>query len=273
MMMEEGEMAAMDMRDWANPVEECDPRRRRRCIVTCLSLVTVILVIVIATVAGKNKAVPKYATVSEENMELYEIMKAEMIAQDIPTDNLLLIGSYQNQAFNWLADAAYLDDYSHSRKIQRFAMACFFYATFEVNTKYNQNPGPWSDHSTWLTVEHECDWPGVICTTEEMVQSISLEHNNLSGKLPFELGLIWEHLKVLELSFNGITVEGDDWDVFTHLPHLEKLALSANHVVSSNGLPAQLLSCKYLRKLLLSDNMISGPLENGIVGDLQKLSK
>ena len=110
-------------------------------------------------------------------------------------------------------------------------------------------------------------------TNEEQVQSISLEHNGLSGKLPLELGLLWEHLKVLELSFNDITMDGFDWDVFLYLPHLEKLAMSANHVVSDSGVPDQLLACKYLRKIVLSDNDISGPLENGVLDNMGKLSK
>ena len=260
------------MRDWANPVEDCDPRRRRRCIVTGLSVLVVVLVIVIATVAGKDGS-PKYASVSEENMEYYEIIKSDMVALDMPTDDLLRIGSYQNKALNWLMESPDIEDYPYEQKIQRFALACFYYATSEVNTERNRNPGPWSDHSLWLTDNHECEWSGVICKTGTTVQSISMEHNNLSGKIPIELGLIWENLKDLELSFNGITVEGDDWEVFTYFPHLEKIALSANYVVSPNGVPAQLKACKYLRKLLLSDNLISGPLDNGVLGDLQKLSK
>lgn len=277
--MEEGEMTPMDMRDSANPLEECDPRRRRRCLVTGLSLCVVVLVIVIATVAGKNKAMPKYASVSEENQKLYSLVEGSMvgvrmdIGKSIPSDDLLLIGSYQNKAFNWLAGTPDLEDIDHTRKLQRFALACFYYATYQSRTKYNHNPGPWDDESHWMSYEHECDWLGVVCKTDGRVQSISLEHNDLSGKLPLELGLLWESLKVLKLSFNGITMEGDDWNVFGYLPYLEKLALSANHVVSTTGVPEQLLECVYLRKLLLSDNMMSGPLENGVLGDMQKLSK
>lgn len=276
MLPEDGDgsqMAPMDIRDWANPVEECDPRRRRRCIITGASLVTVILVIVIATLAGGNRRNPPYQTVTDENKEVYTLVKSLYIGHELPYDDLLLTSGYQNKAFNWLASTPNLNDYPHERKIQRFALACFYYATNNVATEYNPNPRPWKDDTHWLSDKHECDWPGIICTTEGRIQSISLEHNDLSGRLPLELGMIWDDLKVLELSFNDITMVDDDWDVFYHLKKLEKLALSANHVISSTGIPSQLLRCWNLRKLLLSSNQLSGPLENGILKDMQKLSK
>lgn len=278
MLPEDGDgtdLRGTDMRDWANPVmEECDPRRRRRrCLITGLSVITVALIIVIATASGGKDKTPTYATVSEENTQHYTLVKSLYIGHDMPSDDLLLIGSYQNKAFNWLVETPDLEDYAHDRKIQRFALACFYYATYQVKTEYNHNPSPWLEDIHWMSLEHECEWPGIVCTTEGKLQSISLERNRLSGRIPLELGMIWEHLKVLELSFNGITMEGSDWDVFYHLVHLEKLALSANHVVSPTGVPEQLLSCSRLRKLLLSENEISGPLGNGVLDDMHKLSK
>jgi hypothetical protein len=281
MMLEEGEMSAMramDMRDVANPMEECDPRRRRRCIVTGISLLVVILVIVTASVAGGGKngrsgGDQSYDTINVANEDIYFTIQEAMENLNIPTDDLLLIGSYRYKALEWLVKTPEAHAISPTRKLQRFALGCLFYNTNQVATKLNPNPGPWTDNTdVWMSDEHECDWPGVDCTTEEKVHSISLEHNGLSGKLPFELGLLWEHLKVLELSFNDITMEGFDWDVFLYLPHLQKLAMSANHVVSNSGVPDQLLACKKLREIVLSDNDISGPLENGVLDNMGKLT-
>lgn len=277
MLPEDGDgsqLAPMDIRDLANPMEDCDPRRRRRFLVTGASLFAVVLVIVIATVTSRNRNGGGYADMPEEHQQTYTLVKSLYIGHDMPSDDLLRVGSYQNKAFNWLANTPDLEDYPHDRKIQKFALACFFFATNQVATKYNKNPPHWKDYTHWVTYEHECDWPGVTCTDQSKVHTISLEHNDLSGRIPVELGMIWENLKVLELSFNGITVEGDDWNVFPHLKELRKIALSANHVVSSAGIPQQLLECKHLRKLLLSDNMISGPFEsNGVLRNMQQLSK
>lgn len=275
MLPEDGDgsqLTPMDIRDWANP-EECDPHRRKRCLITGGSLLSVILVIAISAVAVRNNRRPQYAPVAPEHEDVYNLVKSLYIGHELPTEDILRVGGYQHKAFSWLTEDPDMQSIPHERKIQRFALACFFFATNNVPTKHNKNPGPWLDDHHWVSGEHECDWPGIVCTDDAHVQSINLEHNNLSGKIPFEIGMIWEHLKVIELSFNEITMEGDDWNVFLHLSRLEKLALSSNHVFSNSGVPGQLLKSKYLRKLLLSDNKIKGPVNNGVLDNMHKMSK
>ena len=278
MMLEEGEDIT-DMRDWANPDEDGSRRRRRRrrrWILTS-SMIAVALIIAVAIRTSRNK--PKYEHVAPDREELFSFLKEsmmnvrEVVGRPIPTDDLLVVGSYQNKAFNWLADTPDLESIDHTRILQRFALACFYYATYQVKTKHNRDPGTWIDDGLWLSEAHECQWSGVVCSNEWHVLSIRLEHNKLSGRLPFELGLLWEHIKVLELSFNGLTMEGDDWDLFYHLPQLEKLSMSGNYVVSMTGLPSTLTACPKLRKLLLSETMMGGPLQNGVLKNLQKMSE
>ena len=196
-----------------------------------------------------------------------------LLSLNLPTDNLLLTKSYQYKAFDWLSENTNLEGYDDSRKLQRFAMACFYYSTFQVTTKHTPEPSPWVYQEYWLTDKHECDWTGIHCTASKRVHSISLEKNNLTGKLPLELTLLKDTLMGLDLSTNSIDMTIDDMNVFGMLPRLEKLLLDDNYLESRQGLPQSLQKCTDLRKLKLSYNLLEGPLDNGILNNLQKLSK
>jgi hypothetical protein len=95
----------------------------------------------------------------------------------------------------------------------------------------------------------------------------------LTGKLPLELTLLKDTLMGLDLSTNSIDMTIDDMNIFGMLPRLEKLLLDDNYLESRQGLPQSLEKCTDLRKLKLSYNLLEGPLDNGILNNLQKLSK
>ena len=98
------------------------------------------------------------------NEDLYFAIQESMENLNIPTDDLLLIGSYRYKALEWLVDSPQVHEISHARKLQRFALGCLFYNTNQVATRLNPNPGPWTDNTdVWMSDEHECDWPGVYC--------------------------------------------------------------------------------------------------------------
>lgn len=253
--------------------------RRRRVFYGGISLVSIILIILISvsvSSANKNKhqepPPPTYATVAEEKKELYELVQDSLDMLNLPTDDLLLVGSYQNKAFDWLSENANLESYDDNHKMQRFGMACFYFATYQVSTKSVPNPDPWVYEEYWLTDKHECDWAGVQCTAAKRIHSILLEQNKLSGILPFELALLNDSLKGLDLSSNSIEMNMGDMDIFRHLSGLTKILLDDNYLTSSNGLPASLTFCTDLRKLRLSNNLFDGPLDNGILNNLQKLT-
>ena len=284
MMDEENDMrSASDMRDvhanhdWTR-FTTYNPKSRRRFLYGGISLVALILVIVISVCVSSgnrnNKSEqPTYATIAEEKKELFALVEDSLITLNLSTDDLLLTSSYQYKAFQWLSENANLEAYDDSHKLQRFALACFYFATFQVATKYVPQPDSWVYQEYWLTDKHECDWAGVHCTAFKRIHSLSLERNNLTGKLPFELALLGYALKGLDLSQNSITMTVDDMEVFRLLPKLEKLLLDANFLVSSTGLPTSLETCTDLRKLRLSYNLLDGPLDNGVLNNLQKLSK
>jgi hypothetical protein len=249
---------------------------RRRGILCAITTSLLLLVVMIASTSKTRKPnesqIPTYATVAEEKKELFEMIEDALLSLSLPTDNLLLTKSYQYKAFDWLSENTNLEGYDDSRKLQRFAMACFYYSTFQVTTKHTPEPSPWVYQEYWLTDKHECDWAGIHCTASKRVHSISLEKNNLTGKLPLELTLLKDTLMGLDLSTNSIDMTIDDMNIFGMLPRLEKLLLDDNYLESRQGLPQSLQKCTDLRKLKLSYNLLEGPLDNGILNNLQKLT-
>lgn len=259
-------------RDLAN-----NAKRRRQVLYGGVGLVALILVIIISiSVSSGNKDQQQepstYATVAEEKKELFAHVEESLSSLNLPTDDLLLVGSYQYKAFDWLSENANLEHYDDYRKLQRFALACFYYATYQVATTQTPSPDPWVYDEYWITEKHECDWTGIHCTASKRIHSISLERNNLTGKLPVELALLAESLRGLDLSTNSLAMNLDDMDMFRHLPGLEKLLLDDNFLVSNNGLPTSLSLLTDLRKIRLSNNLLDGPLDNGVLQNLQKLT-
>mmetsp|Transcript_23348 Transcript_23348/g.42347 ORF Transcript_23348/g.42347 Transcript_23348/m.42347 type:complete len:213 (-) Transcript_23348:1266-1904(-) len=181
--------------------------RRRGILLCAITASLLLLVVMIASTSKTRKTnesqIPTYATVAEEKKELFEMIEDALLSLNLPTENLLLTKSYQYKAFDWLSENTNLERYDDSRKLQRFAMACFYYSTFQVTTKHIPEPSPWVYQEYWLTDKHECDWTGIHCTASKRVHSISLEKNNLTGKLPLELTLLKDTLMGLDLSTNA----------------------------------------------------------------------
>jgi hypothetical protein len=66
-------------------------------------------------------------------------------------ESLRQADSAQSLALQWLRDNnTLLETYSLDRRLQRFALATFFYST--------RGPKRWFNKEGWLTDAHECDW-------------------------------------------------------------------------------------------------------------------
>lgn len=154
--------------------------------------------------------------------------------------------SPQNKAFKWLKNNnSNLETYSTSRRLQRFALATFFYAT--------GGDVRWNNHSLWLSDEDECTWFSStdsiddsidLCNENGALQRLSLVDNNMRGTFPLELSLL-SNLEILEMSRNVIT----------------------------GFLPSTLATLSTLRSIQLYDNYISGtiPSEFGALSMLESL--
>lgn len=265
-----------DMRDWAiAPVISCGAIRRNRLLFGGIGILAIVLIAIIATSSSGNQQSqpPEFATISEDDQELFSMLETDMNFNNISTVDLLRTNAHQYKAFAWLTENANLDGYDDSQKIQRFALACLYYATYQVANEHTETVEPWFQEESWVTDADECEWAGIHCDTENQVHSITLLKNKMSGRLPMELALLKHSLKGLELASNHISIEGDDLELFSHLTKLEKLSLDNNYLYTVDGLPSSLTACTDLQKLTLSYNLMEGPLDNGVLTNLTKLSE
>jgi hypothetical protein len=105
---------------------------------------------------------------------------------DYTKEALLNETSPQSLALEWLQGDSNLNTYSFTRKLQRFALATFFYSTKGMDA--------WIQKDDWLSyTEHECNWfatymQGQICDTlddgELVIRDLMLWGNGLDGPLP-----------------------------------------------------------------------------------------
>jgi hypothetical protein len=185
--------------------------------------------------------------------------------------------SPQARALNWVASSEKYDDYDGDQRLQRYALAAFFYATYAVRNAYVTQQVPWTTAEKWLGEEHECEWEGITCdpsatTGNRVVTSIELEEHRISGEIPLDIVLMRETLRSLILSNNLIFMEGDALEVFSYLENLEVLMMADNYIVERNGLPESLRNLKKLKKIILSYNLLQGAIRPGYFTNLGKLT-
>jgi hypothetical protein len=250
--------------------------RNKKIIVSVLTVAIIIVISVLATVLAtrdnRNNPPPPYATLSAEQDELFVMVTAALEKEGINTDDFLLREGHQYKAFEWLTKNTNLQSMSRTQKLQRYALAALYYATNNVANDYATSPGPWTNESLWLSDETECDWAHVHCDPENKTQKLIFQKNNLSGKLPPELALIRDPLHMLDLISNMIHMKGTDFNVFDSLHNLKHLDLEDNFLEAYTGLPQNFKSLTSLEEFKASYNLMSGPLNNGVLETLQKLS-
>lgn len=162
---------------------------------------------------------------------------------------LARLNSPQNKAFQWLKNNnTLLASYSTSKRLQRFALATFFFAT--------GGDRRWENRTGWLTDDDECTWfsnseewatatnsgsDTPVCDSEQSMMRLSLVANNMRGTFPLELSLLTS-LEVLEMPRNILT----------------------------GFLPSTLGEMSLLRSIRLFDNYLSGTLPSEL-GDMPSL--
>ena len=113
----------------------------------------------------------------------------------------------------------------------------------------------WKINSGWNTNDHECNWYGMTCD-DNMVVEISLPSNRLSGTIPpeFALGGLGGKVAVLDLSENSIggSVPSEMGDFH----NLNVLDLKDN--AFTGAIPADLKHLSKLISLRLHSNKFEG---------------
>ena len=163
-----------------------------------------------------------------------------------------------------------------------------------LETLYRSLGGPnWNRNHGWLTDAPLGDWHGVSVDEGGKVVELSLGSNNLSGRIPAELGNLsrlrdlhlddnaiagpipptignLSQLEILYLTFNPLT--GEIPPEIGKLSNLRRLDLASTFGLTGS-IPAELGRLGKLEELSLNDNLLTGPIppELGNPSNLRQL--
>ena len=134
---------------------------------------------------------------------------------------------------------------------------------------YNATDGPnWSNNTNWLSGEPLGTWHGIDTDQEGRIWSLWLPENEMSGRLPRELGQL-SGLTVINLYNNQLS--GDIPSALGELKNLKLLYLGLNRLTGE--IPAELGQLENLEGLKLENNQLTGaiPAELGRMESLTSL--
>ena len=229
-------------------------------------LVALILITVLAVVLTGDKA---RAPFNKEEIEIILRDSSETggIEFDIPS-------SYQYKAMQWNMNNPVN---SRARLMQRYALVCIFYSTFQMSNKWLQtnNPGEelfvWDNSRGWLTFDNECDWVGVDCDTNGRVVELDLGKNDLSGIFPREVAHLAPTLVSLNIESNYFYNQGEQETGFLgRLENLKYLYMK-DTLIQNDGLPGGIGKLTKLEEFDCSYSLLHGPLDADIFRNLGQL--
>ena len=154
--------------------------------------------------------------------------------------------------------------YNSQTSLQRFALACLYYATA------NGSSGSWTINTNWLSLDtSECSWFGVTCDSANTVIAVDLINNGLHGSIPSEISLL-KNLQGLVLSQNSIG--GTIPTSISNLMELVELVLTENELEGT--IPVSIGSLDLVTTVDLSKNHLTGPIpsEFGNMLNLERLN-
>ena len=218
----------------------------------------------------------------------------------VPVSSLVAMDdsySYQSRALAWV-EASY-NETSHNpqRVVQRFALACIYYGTYQVNTPYakfqlggdddNLVDFGWAVSTGWLGLntksdnktndgddyDNECSWYGIVCNEQGWVQEINLSNNLLTGRFPYETTLLQNSLQRLILQGNQLMHNEGDVDNawLGDFPELIELDVSET-AFHYSGIPPMLSNLVNLEILDISYSLYFGDMRGDqVLTPLQQL--
>lgn len=256
-------------------------RGKRRCIFASIVVTLVLVITLSVTLSGNNPfsstegpRIPKpevEVPVLETNTnDLGGFLVSAYQALGISDTPWKVEGSPQYLALQWISGRDEYITYEGSQRIQRYALACFYYATFLKPHQFLDAPTDWTSQNNWITDETECNWEGIKCHTNGVVVGISLPDHSLSGSIPIELALL-PHLEEIDVNSNFLYMDGDMHAVWKHLVHLKKIAMEDNFIVTTTGLPTEFGKLSKLTYLQISYNLLQGEFTEDVFAGMTAL--
>jgi len=186
-----------------------------------------------------NKEI-KYALFAEDLLE--ESTEKEILECDASTSPVCLANA-------WMVQDPKLETHSAWKKIQRFSLAAFYYAT---------KGDDWFHNDDWLSYNvPECQWytssKNYPCDEEGKMTILDLKSNNLQGNIPRAAGV--PSLKILDLSNNELVGQ---------LPPVADGRTVEEYILSNNKLAGMIMVdggfrvSPYIRVIKFDGNQLEG---------------
>jgi Leucine-rich repeat (LRR) protein len=172
--------------------------------------------------------------------------------------SILTQGTPQNLAYEWLANSSNLNALPEERKIQRYALATFFYST---------DGDLWSNNVAWLSEGDECSWYSRSllrpnCNSIGQYENLILGFNGVGGTLPPEVALLSELARIQLSGGTARTLTGSLPSELGLLTSLQSFSAHSNALTGS--LPPDIGAWTALDLLDLGENKFSGSLPSEI---------
>lgn len=175
-------------------------------------------------------------------------------------------GTPQSDAAKWVASSALFETLTDQQKIQRYALAAFYYST---------DGDSWTNSDGWLSDENECNWYTrslfvEVCGSNGVFTGLELGFNNLGGVLPPEIGLLTSLTRIsLGAGLRG-NIQGSLPSELGRLSLMENFNVRDNNI--SGVIPPELSAWTSLEVFDLSRNRFSGPIPTTI-GQMTALTR
>lgn len=167
--------------------------------------------------------------------------------------------SPQLRALEWLSSDTRLDTYSTQQKLQRFALATFYFSA---------GGAMWARDDGWLSADNECTWFSSSgtppCDQDGLFISLDMYDNNLNGTIPAELALLSNNLITMNLicEVDESTLYGTIPTELGLLTQLQFFNVRGNEL--EGPIPSEFGNISGLRRLIVRQNMISGSIPSHI---------
>jgi Leucine-rich repeat (LRR) protein len=273
-----------EMRELAS---EC--LQRRGAVRMVCTLVVLILVVVISTMAGvtvRNNRTAHDSRARNRDPIRFESIQQVLVDRGVSTiDDLNRKDSPQAAALSWIVELDALQyAATHPRLVQRYVLAVFYFATGGVGTS-RAPAATWHSPLQFVTNVDECAWNevvtmpqyvtqslvmGVSCNAQLQVTALFLPNYGVTGKLPSELAHL-PSLKLLGLSDNAIA--GSLPDAFSNRL-LDLVYVNLNNNTLTGTVPEYVGDWADLQVLGLGFNQLTGsiPVSVGTASKLKTLS-
>ena len=178
--------------------------------------------------------------------------------------------SYQERA-TWWNQATPFPEVSITFVVQRYALACLFFATWQKPNQYVTPTQGWKTFTNWMSEKNVCTWYGIKCNQKGFITEINLSGNRLTGVFPLEMATIGYGLLRLDISNNDIASFNGDlvWMSYMKvMAHLDIHSTNLDYV----GIPPWLADMTALQYLDMSYTYFYGELDGTVFSKLKNLT-